>query len=411
MVSRKLSIVIVVIIFQNLFHADVLSQDVDQYEKFKDTIAYDFMEKFNWPGKWWNPGVNSGFASNKSVSTPASAYLYGNGESNSEPEYNWYVLPSIDILNPSKEHKLQFRLSSPRKTSTGTTSGIDSNDYIEIQISTDGGLRYFSELQIKGNNNAYWDFNSSKLSIVADASLDTYAPIGGGDRTLTGDGFSIIEIIIPVGTHSIAVDIFTKVNAAGEEFWFDDFLLLESVYESPFPIEFSSFQVSQVNQDVLVEFTVDSQVDNDYYSIYRLVDGVFYYEKVATIDGDGFSNTTKKYQYLDEDPVPGLIYYCLCQTDNDGGLTSSHVPKPVMYNPSNKKSSIKCEISREQQQAYCQQAYVDHSNQPSEKFKALQKHDKESVNSKEMVGDEQKSNNSEIYLNDDKKNKSSLKNK
>ena len=275
MVSRKLSIVIVVIIFQNLFHADVLSQDVDQYEKFKDTIAYDFMEKFNWPGKWWNPGVNSGFASNKSVSTPASAYLYGNGESNSEPEYNWYVLPSIDILNPSKEHKLQFRLSSPRKTSTGTTSGIDSNDYIEIQISTDGGLRYFSELQIKGNNNAYWDFNSSKLSIVADASLDTYAPIGGGDRTLTGDGFSIIEIIIPVGTHSIAVDIFTKVNAAGEEFWFDDFLLLESVYESPFPIELSSFQVSQVNQDVLVEFTVDSQVDNDYYSIYRLVDGIF----------------------------------------------------------------------------------------------------------------------------------------
>ncbi len=300
-------------------------------QTFNDTIAYDSMEKFNWSGNWWLSGGTSGFANNTSVSQPAAAYLYGSGNSNSSAEYNWYVLPSIDTLNPSEEHKIQFRLSSPRITSTGPTSGIDSEDYIDIQISTDGGLNYISELQIQGNNNAYWDFNPSVVSIIADGTLDVYAPSAGGDRTFTGDGISIIEIIVPMGTTSIAVDVFTKVNSSGEEFWFDDFILLGSGGGTSLPIELSSFEAQQIDQSVQIDFTVESQINNDYYTIWRRKEGGSS-EKITIIPGDGNSNITKEYRYVDNDPVPGLSYYCLTQTNYDGFLTG-YPAKSVLFRP------------------------------------------------------------------------------
>jgi hypothetical protein len=300
-------------------------------QTFNDTIAYDCMEEYNWSGNWWTSGGTSGFANNTSVSPPAAAYIHGTGGGNSGSEYNWYVLPSIDTLNPSEEHKIRFRLSSPRITSTGPSSGIDANDYIDIQISTDGGLNYYSELQIQGNNNAYWDFNESTVSIIADGSLDVYAPSGGGDRTSTGDGISIIEIIVPIGTTSIAVDVFTRVNASGEEFWLDDFFLLGSGGGSALPIQLSSFEAQQIDQSVQIDFTVESQINNDYYTIWRRKEGGNS-EKITTIAGDGNSNITKEYRYVDNNPIPGLSYYCLTQTDYDGFLTG-YPAKSVLFRP------------------------------------------------------------------------------
>ncbi len=331
MESKMKKIIVRFLIFMCVMLLLTLTCNKIKGQTFNDTIAYDSMEKFNWSGNWWLSGGTSGFANNTSVSQPAAAYLYGSGNSNSSAEYNWYVLPSIDTLNPSEEHKIQFRLSSPRITSTGPTSGIDSEDYIDIQISTDGGLNYISELQIQGNNNAYWDFNPSVVSIIADGTLDVYAPSAGGDRTFTGDGISIIEIIVPMGTTSIAVDVFTKVNSSGEEFWFDDFILLGSGGGTSLPIELSSFEAQQIDQSVQIDFTVESQINNDYYTIWRRKEGGSS-EKITIIPGDGNSNITKEYRYVDNDPVPGLSYYCLTQTNYDGFLTG-YPAKSVLFRP------------------------------------------------------------------------------
>jgi len=129
-------------------------------QTYSDTIGYDQMEKYNWSGNWWLNNSNIGFASNIAVSAPASAYFYASGGGNSPAEYNWYVLPNIDTLDPNEEHKIKVHFASPRITSTGSTSGIDEEDYIDIQVSTDGGVNYNSEVRITGNSNAYWGYNS-----------------------------------------------------------------------------------------------------------------------------------------------------------------------------------------------------------------------------------------------------------
>ncbi len=295
-------------------------------QTFNDTIGYDKMEEFNWSGNWWTGGPTTGFYTNASVSEPASAVIYGTG--GGADEFDWYSLPSIDTLDPSHEYKVKLHIGSYRFTSTGGFSGVDIDDYVDIQVSTDGGLTYNSEVRITGNNNAYWEYNSKTITKVVNGSVDIYTPSGGGDRTALGDGFSIVELIFPLGTKNIAIDVLAVVDRAGEEWWMDDFFLLGSGGGTSLPIELLSFGVGSNDlNDVVIEWSTASQVINDYFTIQRSKDG-YEWEDVSQITGCGNCNTQMDYQYVDKNPYIGLSYYRLMQTDYDGNF-EIFAPKSV----------------------------------------------------------------------------------
>lgn len=301
----------------------------------EDTICYDQMELYNWSGNWWNSGSNIGFASNISISAPASAYFYGTGNANSKSENNWYVLPSIDTLKADEEHKVKFHFASPRETSIGSTSGIDIDDYIDIQVSIDGGVTYNSEVRITGNNNAYWGYNNKTITKVINGTLDIYTPAGGGDRTLAGDGYSIVELIFPLGVTQIAIDVYVKANSVGEEFWMDDFFLLGSGGGgASLPIVLTSFNAEEEGGNVVIDWVVHSQVNNDYYTIEKS-NNCFDWVEVGTIKGAGNSNTQMNYKFIDRNPFIGVSYYRLRQTDYDGRF---EVFRPVSVSVNDEKT-------------------------------------------------------------------------
>lgn len=282
---------------------------------FDDTVRYDKMEDFDWAGNWWTGAATTGFFTNASKSAPTSAVIYGTG--GGADEYDWYSLPNITGLDPSREYKLQINLGSYRFTSTGPSSGVDATDYIDIQVSTDGGASYVSELRITGNNNAYWDYNSAKVTKLVDGILDVIGPAGGGDRTLLGDGWSQLELIFPIGTTQIAVDILSLVDRAGEEWWIDDILMLGGG-GGALPIELLSFTAEPTpTHHVDIKWTTASQVINDYFTIQRSVNG-YDWEDIAEINGCGNCNSFMAYSYLDRSPYIGTSYYRLMQTDYDG---------------------------------------------------------------------------------------------
>lgn len=285
-------------------------------QTYNDTIAYDQMEDFSWGGNWWAGNPTTGFFTNASVSEPASAVIYGSG--GAADEYDWYSLPNIDTLKVGKEYKVKLHLGSYRFTSTGSFSGVDIDDYVDIQVSTDGGLTYNSEVRITGNNNAYWDFNSKTISKVINGSVDIYTPAGGGDRTLLGDGYSIVELIFPLGTRQIAIDVLSVVDRAGEEWWMDDFFILGSGSGTSLPIDLICFGVgtNDLNQ-VVIEWSTASQINNDYFSIEKSMD-IVEWEEVKKIPGAGNTNTQMDYRTIDTNPYKGISYYRLKQTDYDG---------------------------------------------------------------------------------------------
>jgi len=73
---------------------------------------------------------------------------------------------------------------------------------------------------------------------------------------------------------------------------------------------------------VLLNWATGSEINNDYFTLERSRDAVDA-EIIGFIDGAGNSSHTLHYQFIDHDPLPGISYYRLKQTDYDGSFEYS----------------------------------------------------------------------------------------
>lgn len=280
-------------------------------------LYYDNMETYNWMGAWWNPNGNSGYYSNASVSSNLSAAMYGLGTGSSAIEQNWYVMPNVTGLDPSGTYTFNFRLGSYRFSSTATSRGVDGADYVEVQVSTDGGFSYVSEIRVRGNNNAYWDYNNNGvINAFSDGILDIYQVGNTGNQTSTGLGYSVISLTLPFGTTQVAVDIYCRSNAAGEEWWLDDIQLIETL-PIALPVEFISFEGLHKGGVNFLEWKTGSEYNSAYFSLERSVDGINWKE-IAVVGAAGNSDGVNDYFFEDYDFEDAINYYRLVQIDNDG---------------------------------------------------------------------------------------------
>jgi len=280
----------------------------------------DYVETFDadWSGIWWTPIPTSNYFTNASVSPSASAVLYGSGTGTSGYESDWYSFPNL-VVDPNKDYYFTFRLASYRFTSTNSTRGVDVGDYIVVQLSTDGGTVYNNELRITGNNNAFWNYNTNAVyTKTANGILTTIGPAGGGDRTLTGDGYSSIRLDIPPNTSNIAIDIFARANSSGEEWWMDNFEIREVI---ALPVELTEFTGYKTNEYNVLKWQTASEHNSDYFLVERSTTGEFNENSVVTIkQAAGNSTELLDYTFIDKDFTNAINYYRLTQVDYDGNF-------------------------------------------------------------------------------------------
>lgn len=99
---------------------------------------------------------------------------------------------------------------------------------------------------------------------------------------------------------------------------------LQGINVVPLPIELIYFRAKQLNNANILQFEVASQIDNDYFTIERSIDGENW-EIVTKIKGDGDSQEQKKYVYTDMNFKRGINYYRLKQTDFNGDFKYSDI--------------------------------------------------------------------------------------
>jgi hypothetical protein len=87
----------------------------------------------------------------------------------------------------------------------------------------------------------------------------------------------------------------------------------------PLPVTLTDFTADLEDGDVYVNWTVASQTNNDYFDVQRSIDGNDW-EDIATIEGAGTVNQTMDYSHVDREPLLGISYYRLKQTDFDGNF-------------------------------------------------------------------------------------------
>ena len=91
------------------------------------------------------------------------------------------------------------------------------------------------------------------------------------------------------------------------------------------PIELFSFEV-EVIQDNLVALRWETvtEINNDFFTIERSPDNL-HYTSIGTVEGKGNSLIRQSYSFEDRQPLEGVSYYRLKQTDTNGAFSYSDV--------------------------------------------------------------------------------------
>ena len=305
-------------------------------------IEYDYMETSSTlytTAGWWTPAVTSGWFTNASVTPTQSAVIYGSGSGTSGTEQDWYSLPNKTGLNATRQYQLKFRLASYTfSNSTATTRGLDAADIVDVQVSTNGGVNYISELRITGNSNAQWPYTSSgAITHSANGSFtNSAAPVGDvyqAPAGVTTTGPSTITLNLPTGLTQVAIDIFCRINSAGEEWWIDNIELWD-VTPAPLPVELMYFEGSSYPMYNVLKWATATEHNSQRFDIERSVDGIewtYVGQKPAAMN----STEQLNYSYIDSYMNKGFVYYRLQQYDIDGAC-DTYGPIALYYKPTQK---------------------------------------------------------------------------
>ena len=90
------------------------------------------------------------------------------------------------------------------------------------------------------------------------------------------------------------------------------------------PIELKSFDATYKNDIVEIIWTTVTEKNNAYFTVERSSNGLNY-DSIFSVKGAGDSKKILNYQEIDLNPLPGISYYRLRQTDYDSKTKVSHV--------------------------------------------------------------------------------------
>jgi len=86
---------------------------------------------------------------------------------------------------------------------------------------------------------------------------------------------------------------------------------------TPLPIKLANFEVDCENGTSTLNWTTVSEQNNAYFTIEKGSDAL-HFEPITNVNGAGNSSTSINYTWKDDNPIHGLVYYRLKQTDFNG---------------------------------------------------------------------------------------------
>ena len=200
-------------------------------------------------------------------------------------------------------------LGSNTNLSVSGTFNLNGNLTVvnNLIVTVSGTFKISGNVEI--NNNSSISISGS-MDVGGNATFDNNATIsfsGGGTLNVTG---SIADnnngVISGTGTINIGgANNFTGTKAP------------TVTIKSGLPVELISFGSIISNNQVILNWSTASETNNDFFTIYKSIDGMNYKE-IQTIAGAGNSNVVLNYKYIDKDPFNGVAYYKLKQTDFNG---------------------------------------------------------------------------------------------
>lgn len=213
----------------------------------------------------------------------------------------------------------------------GTASGYPTAPTTAQVVADCQTTPFVPELQPSSTNTFCYDFTATATSV--DFNVIITSNCAGGNVTNFSWSLYTSACGVPVQTGTLASLTFSPV-VIGQQYVFCYTFDVPAtcthsqhcpyfVGAAPLPINLLNFTATtEDNNSVQLDWTTESEINNDFFSIERTKDGKIF-EVIGIIDGAGNSSMVKNYSTIDNLPHKGISYYRLKQTDYDGNYTYS----------------------------------------------------------------------------------------
>lgn len=235
------------------------------------------------------------------------------GQSGDDPEIN-VTFGALTFSGPGNTLEIYGNLTVASITVTSNTNNIIvhpgaslnvtgnislSGTGAELTVSNEGAVDIDGSFSIGNNSTATIDGN-----LTADGGIDNSGTMDVGE---TG------SVTVPP-----PAEITGNGNINNDGTIDADYTGTGTVTGNNFlPIKLISFSAQKNANVVTLKWTTATEESNDYFSIERSADGINY-GIIGSIAGAGNSSTALSYQYIDNNPLQGVSYYRLSQTDYNG---------------------------------------------------------------------------------------------
>ena len=241
---------------------------------------------------------------------------------NNNTDYNLPLGDSTDYT--------PFSISIITGTQTGSAiqSQVTKGKEPNLIVTTNYLNRFWNIEPINFLSNVDYDvmYNYQNIADVIGTGVLYPIKYNGLNGWSGSPGSNANSILGITGSHNIAGKSFTWYGLNS----FSNFTGAGN--SSPLPIQLLSFNAIKNNQEVDCKWSTAIEFNNDYFTIERSKDAINF-DPIAIIDGAGNSNTILNYSMTDYNPMSGINYYRLRQTDFDGRFTFSET-KSVNMNES-----------------------------------------------------------------------------
>ncbi len=165
-------------------------------------------------------------------------------------------------------------------------------------------------MEIEWEELGAFDINDIRLLVDSDGDFSNATILGPADGLTFTQGSIIVD-----GLNSTHIPANTT-----------SYVTVASVGSTPLPIELINFDATVIDDGraVQLDWATASEIDNDFFTVERSYNNIDW-KPVLILPGAGTSNEVLEYTAYDDDPLYGLSYYRLKQTDFDGQFTHSEL--------------------------------------------------------------------------------------
>ncbi|MEO0339946.1 MAG: T9SS type A sorting domain-containing protein [Bacteroidota bacterium] len=223
------------------------------------------------------------------------------------------VMNDLTVPNPTEERVYEITFLAG---GNNLNSDWETSDFLSIEYSIDDQVSW---VPLKCFN-----YTLNGPVEVLSEDVDCNQP-GDGVNILTSalTTYSAAFNVINPTNDQIHIRVCANSNSGNEEWAVDNIVLSDTGPTGPAPVALKSFDGSVDNDQVVLTWVTNSELDNEGFEVQRSLDGR-QWEPIAWVNGNGTSQREQNYLFTDDHPAFGTTnYYRLKQIDFDGNFEYS----------------------------------------------------------------------------------------